>query len=458
MRFRTWPVAAVALGGLVLLVVVSVLTASRKAQQIYARLDAVNEHYREVDSKLRRLRSDVHLSGIFVRDYLLDSARERDPEYRARLSAFRDGNLATFADLRRLTDDRGENESRLRGLQTQLEEYWQTLDPLFDWTPTEKLTRSAAFLRREVLPRREAVLTIAQEIEEFNNATMAAQHADVTTQHAAFRSDLHTLLWRSLLLGIVVAITAVIRLRVLERRSDEQRTIAEEAERQMRTLSQQLVATQEEERKKLSRELHDQVGQVLTALRMELGRIERTQSAGDRSVVAAVAECRHLVDHMVRTVRDLALGLRPSMLDDFGLQPALEWHVREFSRRSGLPIELEVTGVPDALPEPHRICIYRVVQEALTNCARHASATNIRVRVSGAADGLEVLVTDDGVGVRPEHRRDGMGLRGMEERARELGGTMTLRASANTGTALRIRLPLPAPSPEEGVSLARAAG
>jgi len=169
------------------------------------------------------------------------------------------------------------NDDRLPSLEAKLEEYWQTLDPLFDWTPAEKMSRSAAFLRREVLPRREAVLSIAHEIEELNNSSMAAQHAEVTRQQAAFRSDLHKLLWLSLPLGVVVAITAVIRLRlrIMERRSEEQRAMAEEAERQMRALSQQLVAAQEEERKHLSRELHDHVGQVLTALRMELGRIER---------------------------------------------------------------------------------------------------------------------------------------------------------------------------------------
>lgn len=458
MRFRTWPVAAVALGGLVVLVVFSVLTATRKAQDIYARMDAVNQHYHHVESKLRRLRSDVHLSGIFVRDYLLDPARERDPEYRARLADFRQRNMATFADLRALTEDRGENDRRLASLQSQLDAYWQTLDPLFDWTPNEKLTRSAAFLRTEVLPKREAIMSIALEIERFNDATMGAQHADVASQQASFRSDLHDLLWWSLLLGVVVAITAVIRLRILERRSEEQRVIAEEAERQMRELSQQLVATQEEERKKLSRELHDEVGQLLTGLRLELGHVERARTLGEDSVAAAVAECRQIVDRIVRTVRDLALGLRPSMLDDFGLQPALEWHVRDFNRRYGLPIELEVNGVTESLPESYRICVYRVVQEALTNCARHASATHIRVRVSQDPDGLEVVVSDNGIGLKPERRRNGMGLRGMEERARELGGTMMIRASAMTGTTLRIRLPRPKTTASGEVTLARAAG
>jgi signal transduction histidine kinase len=308
-----------------------------------------------------------------------------------------------------------------------------------------------------VLPRREAVLTIAQEIEALNSATLEAQRAEITGKQAALRRDLYNLLWRSLLLGIVVAITAVIRLRILERRAEEQRAVAEEAEGQMRQLSHQLVATQEEERKKLSRELHDHVGQVLTALRMELGRIDRLRSP-DEGLAHAVAECRQLVDNMVRTVRDLALGLRPSMLDDFGLQPALEWHVRDFTRRYGVTVNLDVSGDLVTLPEEYRTCVYRVTQEALTNCVRHASATHIAVRVSGDTQNIEVAVTDDGVGLDPARRRAGLGLRGIEERVRDLRGTVLIKSAAGTGTRVMIRLPLSRPVLQEEGKLARAAG
>jgi signal transduction histidine kinase len=457
MQFRTWPVAAAALAGLLLLVVVSVLTASRKAQDIYTQLDQLNQQYHLMETKLRGLRSDVHLSGIFVRDYLLDTARERAPEYRQRLEDFRESNRQTFAELRELARQRGEDEGRLSSLEAKLDEYWETLDPLFDWSMAEKLNFSAGFLKREVLPRREAVLVIAQEIESLNNMTLAAQRADVTARQQAFRSDLFKLLWRSLLLGTVVAITAVIRLRILERRSEEQRVIAEEAEGQMRQLSHQLVATQEEERKKLSRELHDHVGQVLTALRMELGRIDRVRPLDDR-IARAVGESRQLVDAMVRTVRDLALGLRPSMLDDFGLQPALEWHVRDFTRRYGVPVELEVSGDLQSLPDAYRTCIYRVTQEALTNCVRHSSATRVAVRVAGGSEHLEVSVNDDGVGLDPERRRAGLGLRGIEERVRDLRGTMHIQSGAGSGTTVMIRLPLPHPEIQAEVALASAAG
>src|SRR5262249_41625645 len=148
---------------------------------------------------------------------------------------------------------------RIGKLETQLDDYWHTFEPLFDWTATEKIFRSASFLRQEVVPRREAILAIAQEIQELNNANLAAQRAEVTQRETTFRADLWQLLVQTLLLGVIVALIAVFRLRLLERRSDQQRAIAQDAERQMRELSQQLVATQEDERRNLSRELHDHV-------------------------------------------------------------------------------------------------------------------------------------------------------------------------------------------------------
>ena len=236
MRFKTWPVAALGLGSLLLLIVVSMLASSRKAQEIYTQLDQLNTHHHKVDAKLRRLRSDVNLSGIFVRDYLLDVSREHAPEYRERMAEFRQTNMATrrrAPGARRATRASEFATSRRNSMR-----YWQTFEPLFDWTVTEKIFRSASFLRREVVPRREAVLAIAQEIEELNNANLAAQRAEVARRQAVFRDDLHRLLWQTVLLGVAVALIAVFRLRTLERRSDEQRAIAEEAERQMRQLSQ----------------------------------------------------------------------------------------------------------------------------------------------------------------------------------------------------------------------------
>lgn len=456
MRFRTWPVAALGLVGLLGLIVLFGVTTSRKADEIYTRLDVLNTHHREVESVLRRLRSDVHLSGIFVRDYLLDTERARDPEYLQQLEQFRESSHSALDDLDGLLAEGSVERGRTAPLRENLEAYWQAFEPLFYWTPNDKLTQSAAFVRREVLPRRESALALAREVEALNNENLQAEQQEVTRQYAAYRAEMLTLLWQSLVLGVLVAVVAVNRLRVLERRAEEQRVAAEAAENRMRTLSQQIVATQEEERKHLSRELHDHVGQMLTGLRMELGRIERLGTPGNARVGQALAEGRALVDNIMRTVRDLALGLRPSMLDDFGLQPALEWHVRDFSRRSNVSATFTATGTFDTLPDQYRTCIYRSVQEALTNCARHSGASRVSVELHADARGLSVTVKDNGVGIASNRRAPGLGLRGMEERVKELAGTLTIDTGFGAGTTVRFWLP--APGTPTGVLDARRAG
>ena len=416
------------------------LASARTAQDIYAQLDQLNNHHRRVEENLRRLRSDVNLSGIFVRDYLLDVARERAPEYREQIAEFRRTNMTTLDELKSLI----EHDEQIASLQAKLDDYWQTFEPLFDWTITEKIMRSATFLRREVVPRREAALTIAREIEELNNQNLAAQREEVARRQTAVREELRTMLWQTVLLGLGVSMVVVWRLRVLERRSDQ-------AEHQMRELSQQLVNAQEEERKNLSRELHDHVAQVLTGLRMELGRIERSSP----SVASMVGDCKDLVDEMFQTVRGLALGLRPSMLDDLGLQAALEWHVRDFMSRYSINVTLSMAGNFDRLPESHRTCVYRVVQEALTNCVRHADAHNVTVDLNTNDRELQLSVRDDGVGLNPAHRGRGLGLIGIEERVKELQGTVVISTGGTRGTTVAVRLPLPAPLAE--APLARAA-
>jgi signal transduction histidine kinase len=446
MRLKTWIVAALGLGSLVALIALSMLASSRKAQDIYLQLDALNTHHRNVEVKLRALRSDVNLSGIFVRDYLLDVARERAPEYREQLATFRRTNMATLAELRDLLN----RDEEIESLQAKLDDYWEALDPLFDWTPAEKIVKSAAFLRRDVVPRRDAVLNIAQQIEELNNANLAEQRAEVAQRHAALRHDLDRLRWQTVLLGLAVALVVVLRLRFLERRSDE-------AEAEMRRLSQQVVNAQEEERRNLSRELHDHVAQVLTGLRLELGRLDRLAGPGSQ-LASTVAGCKQLVDELFSTVRNLALGLRPSMLDDFGLQAALEWHVRDFMRRYAIDVELTVAGDLDALPDKHRTYVYRVIQEAMTNCARHAKADRIEIAISTDARYLHVRVADNGIGIDPALPRRGFGLRGIEERVKELGGTVSISKQVpRGGTALVVHIPLPSMVKQES-ALARIAG
>lgn len=444
MNFRTWPVAAVGLTGLLALIAAFGVMTARRSSNNDERMDALYRYHREVDEQLHRLRSEVHLSAIFIRDYLLDTAAEaeQDAAYREQLAAYRRSNLNAVDELRRLMPDVGEGRERTDTLYASLEQYWEAFAPLFEWTPEQKATRSAEFLRQEVMPRREEALNIAREVEDLNSANLAQENQEATRQSSAHLGEMQALLWQTLGLGLVVSVVSVNRFRVLELRTAEQRALAESATAQARALSMEIVATQEDERRKLSRELHDHIGQMLTGLRMELGRIERLGS-GASGLSPAIAESRSLVDEVMGSVRDLAMGLRPSMLDDFGLQPALEWLVRDFSRRSRLQVALTVSGNLAGLVDPHRTCVFRAVQEALTNCARHSGASSVAVNVTGDNRGVTVAVRDNGVGISSEKRTSGLGLRGLEERAGELNGTLAIDTGFGTGTTVRMWLPLP---------------
>jgi signal transduction histidine kinase len=212
---------------------------------------------------------------------------------------------------------------RYETLVKEFNDYWQSYEPFFD----ETLSTSARYdlLRREIVPRRDSVMAITAEIESINDANLADEEQAAAARLQEFREYLGAMLRASLTLGLLVAVAAVIRIRFLERGSATEQERARQAEQEMRRLSNQLVRTQEEERKSLSRELHDELGQMLTALGMEIGRLERAHQVGSPTFSSTVSEGKALIDRMMRLVRDLAMGLRPSMLDDLGLEPALAW-------------------------------------------------------------------------------------------------------------------------------------
>jgi len=216
----------------------------------------------------------------------------------------------------------------------------------------------------------------------------------------------------------------------------------ERTQSELRRLSAEHVRAQEEERKAISRELHDEVGQTMTALGIEIGNIERLGKNSGPEFLERVGEARQLAQGVLKSVRDLAMGLRPSMLDDSGLVPALRWQAREFFKHVGVPVDLQIDGPLDRLPDEVRTCVYRIVQEALTNCARHAKAGNIRVSLHGKSDGVSVAIQDDGVGFNPAAEATGLGIVGIEERARELGGSIKISSEELRGTLLMVEIPL----------------
>ncbi len=214
----------------------------------------------------------------------------------------------------------------------------------------------------------------------------------------------------------------------------------------MQTLSHRLIQTQEAEKRAIARDLHDEIGQTLTALRMSL---EAASLAHD--VVAASAslsDSLNIVDQMLHHVRDLALDLRPSMLDDLGLIATLKWYVARQAGRCGWTADFHSEGVQSRYEEHVEAACFRVAQEALTNVARHAKARCVSLSIQQMPLGvLELVVMDDGVGFDPSQARsqakDGrsVGLLGMEERVRFAGGTIMITSHAGEGTTICARFP-----------------
>ncbi|HWQ53105.1 MAG TPA: histidine kinase [Bryobacteraceae bacterium] len=447
MRLRGWPILALGFGTLVLLAVLSSVDSWRRTGQIYESVLAIHQSHVRTEAATREIESGIYLSGIFARDFLLDPSQITADLHRGELLEIRaqmEQQLGTIRELAAAADPGLPNR-----LRTELDAYWASLDPIFDWTPEQKRALSSLFLRKVVLPRRNAVLEMAQQLKALNEADLRERQNRIYNKVRESRRAGQKMLIGLLALGIAVSLASVIRISRLEERAEEQHQLTERAEQEMRRLSQQLLRAQEDERRSLSRELHDEIGQTLTAMRVELGNLERLRNGSEEQFRAHLDDAKKLASQTMVSVRNLAAGLRPSVLDDLGLGPALEWQAREFSRRSGIPVEVQLEGLVPELPENYRTCVYRVAQEALTNCARHAEASHIRILLHSDTERLSLAVQDNGRGLPPMANGElprigpGLGLIGIEERVKELGGSLAIHSQPGKGMLLKISVPLP---------------
>ncbi len=241
------------------------------------------------------------------------------------------------------------------------------------------------------------------------------------------------LTWAGLLLGFLVAVTGLAYVRRIEVVNASQYEELLSEREKLKSLSARLLAAQEQERRAVARELHDSIGQSLGVLVMDATRAGALAGPEDEQLKAVVENIRQTADQLLQSVRDLALGLRPSMLDDLGLPAALDWLARETSRRSNVEVDLTMVGLDGPLAERYSTCIYRVVQEGLTNAARHAAARNIHVDVQRSGSKVRIEVRDDGRGFDPKLKQ-GLGLIGAAERLAGLGGELRIESRPGSGT------------------------
>ena len=440
MRVRIWPLVGVSFAVLLLLVPLFAWLVSREAVKIDLRMREAHRVYQTADDAITDVRENIYKAALVMRD----ASRERDESPpNNRIAAIRLSAAQEFNTLSSLLD--ATQHERLIALQHGLNDYWTSLSQILE---THRRTHDPEGFSGNENHRTQALLQLAERIDSLNEANLSLEEQQIQTQQRSLRQFAAGATSLLLLLGIAIAVVSITYLARLERVSEKDKTRAERAEYELRRLSNQLLRVQEDERRTISRELHDEVGQLLTGLRMELASLSRGEA--DRGFRERLESVKKLAEDALRAVRNLALLLRPSMLDDLGLEPALRWQAKEFSRRSGVPVSVNIEGKMNTLPEAIRICLYRAIQEALTNCIKHAEASRVAVTVKQQEDLVSASVQDNGKGFDANHlRTQGLGLVGMEERVRALQGQLTVSSRPAKGTLVSLALPV---SPERAAA------
>jgi two-component system, NarL family, sensor histidine kinase UhpB len=221
---------------------------------------------------------------------------------------------------------------------------------------------------------------------------------------------------------------------------DREKDLASRAE-QLSAVSRRLMRVQEEERTRIARELHDELGQLLTAAKLELSPLRESVAVPES--IARVQRVLALLDRTLESVRRIAYELRPPLLDDLGLASAIESEVSAFQKRMGIECEISVRSTEIELDSERSTAIFRIVQEALTNVARHAHATRVEIRLRQSPSEVLLDVRDNGRGITPEQFEDSrtLGLLGMRERVRQFGGTIGIEGVSGRGTIVTVRIP-----------------
>jgi signal transduction histidine kinase len=409
---------------------------------------SVHEQYVRGEQTLSKVRTSVLLGSIYLRDALIDTAAAHRDEYRAELTRLRDAvEQSLRAYLPEVTSD--VERGHWARLQSELAAFWASRELAVSDTQVLSSAQAAAMLRTRVVPRRDTILEVLDQLSALQSEANKRRQQDATTLYSEVRSRLMSMGGATLALALFVAVVASRHVSRLHQKIERHSASEQQNRRELERLSARLVDAQEAERRKLARELHDEVGQALTAVKMDIGIALRSDNR--LRVKSALEEASELTETTLRGVRDLSQVLHPSMLDDFGLPTTLATYLRNFSQRTGIRAHLAET-IDTRLTPPIEVCIYRIVQEALNNIVQHSGASACTVSLRAGGGLMMLIVEDNGCGIgpfpRPVDARQGLGLIGMRERAQALGGTFLIENAATGGTRISVTLPLQLVAPD----------
>jgi signal transduction histidine kinase len=420
---------------------------TRRMVEVQSDAAAISSRYMHSQELLSTVRAQVLLGSVYVRDALLDPDPQTAAEYRRRLEeTYRSIDLALH-EYRPVFDSPAERE-RLERLRRGIDDFRATmLEVLSD--SSRRPSEARLLLQNRVVPKREVVIRVSEEAQALNRTAFVQQQNDIAQVYRVTQRGVWQQLGFALATSFGIGLIATRYAGRLEKRIRGQMAKEAETARDLQRLSSAIISAQEDERRAIARELHDEVGQVLTAIKVELAIAQRAID-GMPGGAQILEPARSITDGALQTVRDLSHLLHPAILDDLGLPAAIDRHLKEFGKRHAIRVELLQDRMEERLAHETEAAAYRIVQEALTNVARHARATICRVYLQRLSSTVLITIEDDGIGFdstegQAAGARRGLGLIGVRERVVHLQGTMRLESASGSGTRLTVELPARTP-------------
>jgi signal transduction histidine kinase len=408
--------------------------------------------------QLLGLQDDTFQLAVSLRDMTLPESRYPIFYWKGKFSGLHEDMNNRLKLEAQYAQSTSAGDALRRQLRDILDNFWQLSDEAFSLADQGHEDDARYLIRSQLEEQHQTITTVVSQLLNLNDQAQQEAGQRVILVYREVSNDILLLIGVLFLVALGTGLyTLQANLKTFERLHHLAEKLQSQSE-ELRMLSWKLIEVQEQTLRQVARDLHDHFGQILTAIGVMLGRAAKKAAETDPVFVQDVREVKKIVEDTLQSVRDGSQIFRPAILDDFGLQQTLGWFAEQFTRQTGVQVHYEGELADGLFPPEAAIHVYRIVQEALSNVARHSGAREAWVTMGEKDNLLELEIRDNGSGFEasPEMKREagqGIGLMGMRERAEHLQGSLSIRSAPRKGTTVSVRIPLRRPSlnsrPEE---------
>ena len=411
----------------------------------------VVQRNRKASLQLLRLQNDAYLLAISMRDMALGQSHYSILDWQSEFARIRADMTDASKQESQFAVSTPASDDKRTQLRSALQDFGNTADQVFALARSGTEVAARDEIQTQLESKRAVITEIASRLLVLNDQAQAEAAERISAVYADVKREILIVIGVLFLLALATGLYTLEANRKTFARLHHLAEQLQAQSEQLRKLSWKVINLQEETLRHVARDLHDEFGQILTAIGMMLRRIDQKGAGIDAPLLADLQAVKHIVEETLQNIRDRSQMFRPAILDDFGLDQSLEWFVGQFSRQTGIEVHFEGKITNGFFPREDAIHLYRIVQESLSNVARHSQAHSAWVTLRSSDHELSLEIRDDGAGfeVSPEINRvagEGIGLMGMQERAQHLNGTLTVASAPHQGTVVCVRVPMRKPS------------